>query len=66
MPLVTDRPAVISVEAAARILSISRAQAYALAKEGRLPGGRRIGDRRVVVSLRELERYLEGEREPTG
>ena len=39
----------VKVEEAAMILGISRATAYQLAKEGKLPGALRLG-RRIVVS----------------
>ena len=49
----------LSVKSAARILGIGRQLAYRLAAEGKLPGARRLG-RRIVVSRRELEAFLEG------
>ena len=48
----------VSVESAARRLGIGRQLAYELARQGKLPGARRLG-RRIVVSLRALEKYLE-------
>ena len=49
----------VKVETAARILGIGRQTAYQLAREGKLPGARRLG-RRIVVSLPQLEDYLKG------
>ena len=48
----------MSVEEAAQILSVSRAYAYQLAREGNLPGARKLGNR-IVVSRRALEAFLE-------
>jgi len=50
----------ISVTEAAKMLSISKNLAYDLARRGELPGAIRLGQRRIVVSLRQLERLLEG------
>jgi excisionase family DNA binding protein len=52
--------ATVRVPEAARILDISRAQAYELARRGELPGVIRLG-RRYVVSRAILERTLNGE-----
>jgi len=49
---------VITVEEAAKFLGISRGTAYAAAREGTLPGCRRIGQRRFIVSRKALELYL--------
>jgi len=49
----------VKVSEAARILGISRATAYMLARTGELPGVRRLGDR-WIVSKRVLEEFLEG------
>ena len=51
--------ATINVEAAARLLGIGRQTAYELARQGKLPGARRLG-RRIVVSRKALEMFLEG------
>jgi len=51
----------ISVVEAARMLNISKNLAYQLAREGRLPGMIRLGDKRIVVSLWQLERLLKGD-----
>ena len=48
---------VMKVEDAGRLLGISRGLAYQLAREGKLPGVRRLGSR-LIVSRRELEHYL--------
>ena len=50
----------VSVTEAAKMLSISKNLAYDLARRGELPGAIRLGQRRIVVSLRQLERLLEG------
>ena len=57
---VTDLPAMLTVEEAARLLRISRAAAYALAKKGTLPGVLRLG-RTLRVSRAVIERVLAGE-----
>ena len=54
-----DAPATITVEAAARRLGIGRQLAYELARRGELPGARRLGPRRIVVSRKALENFLE-------
>ena len=46
------------VEEAAKLLGIGRQTAYHLAQEGKLPGALRLG-RRIVVSRRALEAFLE-------
>ena len=53
-----SKSATIKVEEAAHILGIGRQTAYDLAAQGKLPGARRLG-RRIVVSKRALERFLE-------
>lgn len=50
----------INVSAAAKALGLSRATAYSLANRNELPGCFRCG-RRFLVSVRVLERLLEGE-----
>ena len=52
------QPETMKVEEAARILSLSRAYAYTLARQGKLPGARKLGNR-IVVSRRALEAFLE-------
>ena len=49
----------MKVEEAARVLGISRQTAYNLARDGKLPGARRLG-RRIVVSRRALDGFLDG------
>jgi len=50
--------ATMSVTQAAKLLGIGRQTAYDLAAQGKLPGARRLG-RRIIVSKRALERFLE-------
>ena len=50
--------ATLRVEDAAIFLGIGRQTAYQLAREGTLPGARRLGGR-IVVSRKVLEAYLE-------
>jgi excisionase family DNA binding protein len=50
---------VYTVEEAGELLGISRATAYALARQGRLPVIR-ISDRRIIVPKVALSRLLEG------
>lgn len=50
----------ITVDEASRILGISRATAYALARQGRLPAIR-ISDRRLIVPVKSLMAMLEGQ-----
>jgi excisionase family DNA binding protein len=50
-------PLVMSVEACARLLQISRATAYMLVNTGRLPAIR-ISDRRIIVPIKALNEYL--------
>lgn len=53
-------PKTLKVSEAARLLGISRATAYNLARSGQLPGARRLGGR--IVVLREiLEKFLAGD-----
>ena len=42
-------------------LGISKGLAYRLAKEGRLPGLLKLGDKRLVVSATQLENLIRGE-----
>jgi excisionase family DNA binding protein len=49
-----------SVEEAAEKLGISKSLGYQLAKAGQLPGAIKLGQKRVVVSKVQLERFLEG------
>lgn len=54
-------PATIKVDEAAKMLGIGRQLAYSLAREGKLPGALRLGKKRIVVSRRALELFLEAE-----
>jgi excisionase family DNA binding protein len=54
----TNGPATLTVAAAAKLLGIGRQTAYDLAAQGKLPGALRLG-RRIVVSKKMLERFLE-------
>jgi excisionase family DNA binding protein len=56
------QPLTVTVEAAARMLGISRGGAYELARRGELPGALRLGGR-IVVSRQVLERAVNGEPE---
>lgn len=51
----------MSVVEAGKRLQISRALAYQLAREGKLPGAIRIGSKRIIVSTVRFERWLNGE-----
>ena len=55
------KSATIKVDEAARILGIGRQTAYDLARQGKLPGALRLG-RRIVVSRRALEAFLDARR----
>lgn len=55
-------PATLKVEEAAKVLGIGRQTAYALAREGKLPGALRLGGR-IIVSRKMLFAYLEGKEE---
>lgn len=49
----------LNIETAAKMLGIGRQTAYSLAAKGELPGALRLG-RRIVVSRRILEAFLDG------
>lgn len=51
--------ATLNVKDAAKILGIGLQTAYELARRDELPGARRLG-RRIVVSRKALEAFLEG------
>ena len=53
--------ATVSVSHAAELLGIGRNLAYELARRGELPGALRLG-RRIVVSRKALDAFLEGGR----
>jgi len=57
---VTEERLTLSVEEAAAKLGISRNLGYQLAKTGQLPGVIRLGQRRIVISRVQFERFLAG------
>jgi len=57
----TNKRLVLSIPEAAAELGVSKTLAYSLARQGKLPGALRIGQRRLVVSRFQLEAYLRGE-----
>ena len=52
---------VMTVNQASKRLKISRALAYQLAREGKLPGAIRLGTKRIIVSRVQFDRWLNGE-----
>jgi excisionase family DNA binding protein len=50
--------ATLSVKEAAQLLGISKNLAYQLARQGKLPGTIRLGQKRIVVSRVAIERLL--------
>jgi excisionase family DNA binding protein len=52
------RPALLTIPEAAPFLRISSRRAYQLAEAGKLPGLRRLGDRRYLVSKAEIEAFI--------
>ena len=56
-----DSSEVITVKQASKKLKISRALAYQLAREGKLPGAIRLGAKRIIVSRVQFERWLNGD-----
>jgi excisionase family DNA binding protein len=50
----------ISVEEASRMLGISRNLGYLLARQGKLPGVLKLGEKRLVISKLAIERLLQG------
>ena len=60
-----DERKTLTVVEAANILGISRNTAYELARLGKLPGALRLG-RRVLVSRKALEAFLEGDGDAGG
>jgi excisionase family DNA binding protein len=50
----------LSIEEAAKVLGISRTYAYQQAREGKMPGCRRIGNR-FIVSIKKLDEYIDGD-----
>ena len=63
MNMANETVATMSVTQAAQLLGIGRQTAYDLANTGKLPGARRLG-RRIIVSKRALERFLDGDSGP--
>jgi len=59
---VTEERLTLSVEEAAAKLGISRNLGYQLAKTGQLPGVIRLGQRRIVISRVQFERFLAADR----
>ena len=57
--MVTKERLTMSVEEASEQLSVCRATGYKLAREGKLPGCFRLGDRRLIVSKAALNKFLE-------
>lgn len=51
----------LTIQEAAVQLGIGKNLAYKLAREGRLPGVIKLGDKRLVVSKVQLENLLQGE-----
>jgi len=51
----------IQIREAAAMLGISKNLAYRLAREGKLPGVIKLGNKRLVVSKIQLENLLQGE-----
>ena len=54
-----------TVAKTARILGIGQSRAYALAKEGKLPGCIEVGGR-YLVSIKRLEAFIDGETKESG
>ena len=51
---------VMTVLETSKKLKISRALAYQLAREGKLPGAMRIGGKRIIVSTARFNEWLNG------
>jgi len=51
----------LQIHEAATMLGISKNLCYRLAREGKLPGVIKLGDKRLVVSRSQLENLLQGE-----
>ncbi|MFC1965708.1 helix-turn-helix domain-containing protein [Chloroflexota bacterium] len=54
-----DKTLTISVSDAAKMLGISRNLGYNLARQGKLPGVLKLGEKRMVVSKVAIERLLQ-------
>ena len=61
---VEDRLTISVAEAAAQ-LGISRNLGYTLAREGKLPGAIRLGEKRIIVSRARFEAWLNGNGDKT-
>ncbi len=57
----TNQKLAISVDEAARILGISRNLAYEAVRRGDIPSIR-VGQKRILIPIRALERLLDGEK----
>jgi len=55
--------ATMTVLEVSKKLQISRALAYQLVREGKLPGAIRLGAKRIIVSRVQFERWLNGNSE---
>ena len=51
---------VYTVEEASKLLHVSRGLLYGMAREGRLPGMIRLGSRRILISRKVLDEFLNG------
>ena len=56
-----EEKATMTVLEASNKLSISRALAYQLARQGQLPGAIRLGAKRIIVSRSRFEAWLREE-----
>lgn len=59
-------PLTVNVKTAAAMLGISKNLAYDLAKRGELPGGIKLGQKRIVVSRVQIENLLRGKDSEAG
>ncbi len=59
-----DKKLTISVAEAAAMLGISRNLGYNLARQGKLPGVLKLGEKRLVVSKVAIERLLQCNGQP--
>lgn len=59
--MVSGQKLAISVDEAARILGISRNLAYEAVRRGDIPSIR-VGQKRILIPVRALERLLDGEK----
>jgi excisionase family DNA binding protein len=54
----------MTIPEAAKALGISKNLAYSLARRGELPGLIRLGEKRMVLSRRQIEKLLDGDGKP--